>query len=1020
MRFSKLAAAGLLSIAVHALGADLAADFRSPPEAARPHSWWHWMDGNASKEGITADLEAMHRIGIGGVEIFDVGYQIPEGPVKYASPEWRDLFNFATQEAQRLGMEVGMHNCSGWSSTGGPWVTPDMGMKTLVITELPVKGGTRITASLPTPLLKGNPAFQTDLTKYAEYYHDIAVIAFKGGAGDYRLPGWQQKAAFTDLRNASWETTAPDSAIIHQADILDITAHVANGTLNWDAPAGDWTILRVGYAPNGRNNKPPTTAGKGLEIDKLDPAAVDLHFHKFLDLVLKDVGPRVGKTLTTIVIDSYETGTQNWTPGFRDEFKKRRGYDMLPYLPAFTGRIVESADVTERFLFDVRTTVAELFHDNYYQHFRDETRKRGLLTGIEPYDGPFDTLNVGTLADRPMSEFWNRKPNDSSRGRYVVSAANLSGHQVIGAEAFTSQFNEDKYTTDPYSLKAIGDWQFCDGINQMIFHRFAHQPWVDTRGPGMTMGPWGFHMDRSNTWWDQSRDWITYLTRCQYLLQAGRSTSDILCFSGEQQHIHSRWNNSETPPIPAGYDYEFASTALLAQAKVDNGVIAMPGGLSFKALLLPDSRAMTPAALAAIDRLVAAGATLVGPPPTHSLSLEGYPAADAAFKTSIDHLWGGIDGQTATDHSYGKGRVYWGKPIADILASIDPTPDFAARGDDAGSIRFKHRVLPEGDVYFVSNQLPRDTALLCSFRIDGKRPELFHPDTGMVEPAPIYTVHNGVTELPLRFDPAGSLFVVFRQPDRGDDHLVNLSTNAPGNDGINLQTQSTLQDGRFLLHTSLPGTYQATTSSRKNLLATVAPLPQPLTIDGAWTIDFQPKRGAPPSATLDRLASWSDNPDDGIKYFSGTAVYHKQIDVPAALLANGNDLYLDLGSVKNIAEVKINGSPAQILWKPPFRMLATSLLHPGANQLEIHVTNLWVNRLIGDENLPDDVEWAPAERNRGQALKAWPEWLLKNQPRPSGRIAFSTWKFYSKGDPLLPSGLLGPVTLQPVANVELK
>jgi hypothetical protein len=1147
-RPSRLAAAllALAALTPAAPAADLAADFRSPPPAARPHTWWHWMDGNVTREGITKDLEAMRAVGIGGVQIFDVSYEIPRGPVDYAGPEWRRLLQFAEQEADRLGLEVCLHNCSGWSSTGGPWVTPDRAMQTVVTAETPLAGGGRRTIALPAPAV---PA-------YAAYYHDIAVLACKTPAADrtslaaahpevtstlpaintaafartrdgldltftgptaghpvsflfsfdgpftartlylktssrltyqaelqasndgqtfkpvtstslrldraaslpfapvaakyfrlqfttdakdpdpitldgfdltpgYRLPDWPMKANVADMRQyaPSWEDTAPPDSTYSRTDIVDVTSSfdAAAGTLTWEAPPGDWTILRVGYAPSGRQNRPATPAGVGLEIDKMSRPAVDLHFAKLLDLLLADAGPRAGrdKTVTTLLVDSYETGPQNWTPGFREEFKKRRGYDLLPFLPTFTGRVVDSPAVTERFLFDLRTTVAELFKENYFEYFRDQCHRRGILTAIEPYDGPFDTLDVGALADLPMSEFWNRRPADSSRSRYVVSAAHYAGRPVIGAEAFTSSLSEDKYTADPFSMKAIGDAYFCEGINRLIFHRYAHQPWADGPLPGMTMGPWGAHLERSVTWWNQGRGWMEYLARCQYLLQAGKPVADVLCFSGEDQRIHARWNNSETPPLPPGVDYEFASTAMLQSARVDGGKIVLPNGMPFAALLLPDARGMTPTTLAAIDRLAAAGATVVGPPPRHNASLQNAPAADAAFTAAVAALWGDADGKAVTRHARGSGQVFWGAPIKDVLAAVQVSPDFTYTGRDVQSrLLFKHRALSEGDAYFVSNQRNAPDDALCSFRVTGKAPELWHPDTGAIEPAPLYRDADGRTAVPLHLDPGGSVFVLFRTTAAADHAIaIDADTSTPPTPP---QVAWTARDGTYTVHSAVPGTFDVTLASGKKLRASVGPVPAPITVPGPWQVAFQPNRGAPANATFDRLTSWTTHDNPGIRYFSGTATYTAQVDVPAPLLAPGNDVSLDLGDVKNLAEVSVNGKDLGLLWKPPFRTAATAALHPGQNSLEIRVTNTWANRLIGDEQFPDDAAWVPSPQRGGFALKEWPDWLQKGLPRPSPRIAFVTWKLYDKDAPLLPSGLLGPVTLTAAVTAEAK
>ncbi len=638
------------------------------------------MDGNVTREGITADLEAMHEIGLGGTFAYDISYQIPFGSVHYMTPEWLEMMRHAASESQRLGLEMGMHNCSGWSSTGGPWITPEHGMKKLVWSEM------RAHAAGKEEEFEGKLAIP-DGGRYAAYYRDIAVLACRNPAAEgnvpldaahatmttgnavwpetpppawpgadpqvpvsgnptqdfnairnglditlpgpardkpqfilltmekpftaqtlflrcrvgspvtcevqisddgvtfrpvssaelransqasfnfprvssryyrlffsgteleptrtqitgidlidgYRLPEWPAKAGFVQFGKWEplWDETPPKGTVYKQDDIVDVSAFVTgDGMLNWKMPAGDWTILRFGYVPTGQKQAhPEEPAGVGLEVDKLDKSALDIHFEHMTKVMVETMGPLTGKTFTTLLIDSYEVGDQNWTARFGEEFKRRTGYDLIPRLPTFTGRIIESTEVTERVLWDVRKVIADLFAENYYGYFHELCRQYGLKTAIEPYVGPYDLIDVGTAADFPMAEFWTggayRK--SSARTRMVVSVAHLNGQAIAGAEAFTSAENNDKYNLAPYDLKALGDFQFTEGINRFVFHRYALQPWLDKK-PGMTMGPWGIHLDRTQTWWKQGQDWITYITRSQYLLQEGKPVAERPCF----------------------------------------------------------------------------------------------------------------------------------------------------------------------------------------------------------------------------------------------------------------------------------------------------------------------------------------------------------------------------------------------------------------------------------------------------------------------------------------------------------
>jgi len=1121
-------------------GADgLSRGFQSPADGAKPHCWWHWMDGNVTKEGITADLEAMKRAGLGGVHIFNIGYQIPSGPLRYMTPEWLEAMRFAAQEGQRLGLEVGMHNCSGWSSSGGPWVTPDKGMQKVVWSELRIKGPVKFHEVVP----------QAKLRDFGGYYHDIALLAcrtppdegitvreakpsissslakdagesvildqrglsfpapigakpqfvlfhfptpytarslfleYTAGRGDtqcevqisednqdfrtiasgyfsgkgqfslsfsqftspyyrilftgerdedgplhitgmdllggYRLPNWPAKAGFgpLDAFDPVWDDSTPTGSACLRDQMVDLSAAAkGDGMVEWDVPVGDWILFRFGYAPNGRpNTHPETPAGFGLEVDKMSRAALDLHFDNLIAAVLKEMGPLAGKTFTTLLIDSYEVGPQNWTPGFREEFQKRRGYDLLPYLPAFTGRLVDSAEITERFLWDVRRTIADLFADNYYGYFTELCHRRDLKAAFEAYVGPYSTLDCSALADLPMGEFWtgNGYRKSNARNRLVISAAHLNGRSVVGAEAFTSGFESDRFTQDPYSMKALGDFQFCEGINRFYFHDFTLQPWVD-KAPGMTMGPWGLHFSRTVTWWEQGRSWMDYITRCQYLLQTGAPVADILCFTGEDAQAQSRWGKSNAPAIPEGYDFEFINVAGLLTAEVKDGRILLPNGQRFWALVLPDGQYLTPMVAQTIARLVTAGAVVIGPPPHRSPSLSNYPACDATIRGIAADLWGSGDGRSVTDQVVRRGRVCWGKSLEDVLNSLDLARDFAYRSSDGEArICFKHRTTESADIFFVSNQRERSVTIEGQFRIVGKVPELWHADTGSIEPAPIYQVAAGHINVPLQFDPAGSVFVIFRHPITAD-HAIVAKQRPPAQKTTPSarmpQFELNAKADELVLTAWNAGDYEITTASGRNLLAHIISLPEPVDLDDDWEVRFPPKLGAPASVHLAKLGSLSHHSDPGVRYFSGTAAYTKDFPITPQMLVATRDIFLDLGLVKNLAEVKINDTDFGILWKPPFRVNITSALRPGINRMEVQLTNLWGNRLIGDEQLPDDCEWIHVP-DRGLRLKEWPKWLVDNKPRPSQRIAFATWKFYAKNDEPPVSGLLGPVKL---------
>lgn len=1074
-------------------GADLAKGFAAPPDTARPHTWWHWMNGNVTKEGITADLESMKRVGIGGAQIFNVLEGIPRGPVDYMSPEWLEMVKHASAEADRLGLELCFHNCAGWSSTGGPWIKPEHGMQTVVTSEKAAKGPSRFEGILPLPHVNHG------------YYRDIVVLAFPTPAENVRIDNLNPKAL---LHNAFQYGIQPDAkevpagAVVPQKKIVDLTSKMdKEGKLTWDVPEGEWTILRIGHTPTGAVNSPSTDSGRGLEVDKMSREALDVHWNQGIRPILEKLGPLVGKSFNNILIDSYEVGDCNWTPKFREEFMKRRGYDPIPFLPTLAGRYVESCETTERFLWDFRRTIGDLYADNYYNYFADLCHKHGLKFSTEPYDGPFECLEVGAKADVVMGEFWY-SPDAFLEGvsqsvKLAASVAHTHGIPYVGAESFTAGPDDSgKWMGHPGALKRQGDSTWCLGINRYIFHTYAHQPWLD-HAPGMTMGQWGTHFGRFNTWWEQSKPWMKYIARSQYLLQQGRCVADVLYFAGEASPNGSPFH----PELKAkGYDYDTCGTDMIPKLGVKNGCITTPAGGRYALLVLPDSTWMTPALARKVSDLAKAGAKVVGPKPTKSPSLANHPACDEEVAKIGKDAWKtNLDGTEV-----GNGFVIADGLGDQIIDKIGLKPDCEALSG-AAQPSFIHRATDEADIYFVSNQQPFGVTFDCAFRVTGRLPELWDAETNTTQPAPMWRVENGRTVVTLNLNQAGSVFVVFRQKAaapsdpivklvrQGEDataeatskleivkaeygdfskpdgkrvdvtaklkelvkngHLYASASNALSGDPaygivkelhldymLNGKAQSAVyhenqamllpddqqnptppepklvvDGGKLSLIAAKAGRYSVKTASGAEKTAVVENLPEPIEVTGSWELTFPAGRGAPEKATFDKLISWPESTEKGIKYFSGTATYHKKITIPQSALGANRTLLLDLGKVREIAEVRLNGQDCGIAWKSPFRVDITKAAKAGENELEVSVTNLWPNRLIGDEQELEDVEW------NGIILKKWPDWFVKNEPRPvQSRKTFTTWHHWRKDSPLQPSGLLGPVMLRSLEEVPVK
>ncbi|HUW60343.1 MAG TPA: glycosyl hydrolase [Candidatus Bathyarchaeia archaeon] len=730
--------------------ASLESDFASPPDSARPWVYWFWLNGNITEEAITADLEAMQRVGIGGVLIMEVDQGVPVGPVDFMSDEWRRLFHHVVSEAQRLGLEVNMNNDAGWNGSGGPWITPELSMQKVVWTELEIEGPKNINVQFTQP------------ETLAGFYRDIAVLVFPT-PGPYRIPDVAVKALFqTGWVSPAVHGEVPAEMIIPHDRVLDISTQMdASGKLAWDAPPGKWTIVRFGHTSTGVENAPAPTSGRGLECDKLSKEGIEANFNGMMAKLIEDAGPAAGKSLVATHIDSWENGAQNWTARMRDEFKSRRGYDPLTFLPAMAGRVVGSLEISERFLWDLRQTVSELIADNYAGHLRDLARQHGMRLSIEAYGGPCDDLPYAGRADEPMSEFWVGG-NGFHTCKEMASAAHVWGANIMGAEAFTANDSE-KWLAHPGAIKALGDSAFCAGVNRFVFHRYALQPWVSPeRRPGMTMGPWGIHYERTQTWWDMLPAWHLYLARCQYMLRQGRYVADIAYLQPEAAP------QSFMGHPPNAYAFDNIPAEAVMKRMADS--LSIPGGPSYRVLVLPDVPTMTPELLGKIKQLVENGATVIGPRPVKSPSLAGYPQCDADVQRLAGELWADCDGKTVREHRLGAGRVGWGVPVEQVLQEMGVRPDFETRP----RLNWIHRVTGDADLYFVANPHDRGVSTVCTFRVAGKAPELWWPDTGTIEKTALWASEDGRTRVHLALPASGSVFVVFRKDSSGVEPVQSI------------------------------------------------------------------------------------------------------------------------------------------------------------------------------------------------------------------------------------------------------
>jgi len=972
--------------------------FATPPESSRPWVYWFWLNSNVSKEGITADLEAMKRVGIGGVLIMDVDQGTPPGPVKFMDDGWRELFHHAVREAKRLGMEINMNNGVGYFGSGGPWIPPEKAQQTVVASEQHLTGGQARTLMLARPVNRPD-------------YRDIAVLAIKETLRNpnerFKIPNFPMKSLrwkgwvnYSGLPAEAPFTKAPPEACLDPASVVDLSSKMQeDGKLVWNAPAGEWTILRIGHAYSGAVVGPALNGQNGPCIDQMNASATALHFASMVQPLREQAKQEGDDSFVAVHIDSWEGGGQNWTGAMRDEFIKRRGYDPVPFLPALTERVMGDLETTERFLWDLRKTASELIAENYVATFQRLAHENGLRLTFECYTTGGNDLDQVAYVDEPMAEFWTDGNSFFPTTKTMSSSAHLTGKTIVGAESFTANSSE-RWLRHPGSIKALGDRALCNGVNRFVFHRYAAQRFPNVV-PGLQMGPWGLHYERTNTWWDWSLPWHTYLARCQHLLRQGRSCADILYVQSEEPLERA----SEIPK--EGFDDDICGPELLKQATVQDGRIVMPSGASYRLLYLEKTDKMTLERLRLLAHLLADGAVVLGEPPVSTPGLQGFPKADEDLRAMVANLWGK---DPSTTRTLGKGKLLRGLSPAQALAQLGVGPDFTSDHP----LNWIHRSLPDAEIYFVANNDHKPVQTSCTFRVSGKRPELWDPESGRISPFRCYDDSKpGLTRLSLPLGPGGSAFVVFTSEPSEKERLVDVTLDGKPilKDGVlPSPANGTMIDP---VHGSLlsPGSYSLTSGDHLTRSVVIPPVTPPVEICGPWTISFPPGKGAPDSITMEKLTSWSNHPEDGVKHFSGTATYTKKIVLTPEQL-KGQRLFLDLGRVEVMARVKCNGRDLGILWKPPYMVEMTDAAKPGENELEISVVNLWSNRLIGDESLPEDsVRNVDAKTKLASTLKEWPEWLLNGKPSPAGRQTFCSWRLWHTGDSLVDSGLIGPVKL---------
>ena len=728
-----------------------------------------------------------------------------------------------------------------------------------------------------------------------------------------------------------------DKSLMITADqVLDISDKMSpDGTLNWDVPEGEWKILRMGMTPTQVTNGPASPEATGLEIDKMSKEWVAVHFDAFIGEILRKIPEADRKTFKVVVQDSYETGGQNFTDGFLEEFKGRYGYDPLPYLPVYRGYVVNSPQESDRFLWDLRRMIANKVAYDYVGGLRDVSHQYGLTTWLENYGHwgfPGEFLMYGGQSDEIGGEFWSQGELGDIENRAATSAGHIYGKTKISAESNTS--GGPAYSRYPAMMKQRTDRFFAEGINNTLLHLYIMQPYED-KNPGVNAW-FGNEFDRKNTWFSQMDLFSQYLKRSNFMLQQGLNVADVAYFIGEDA---PKMTGVADPPLPIGYQFDYMNAeVIIRDMTVKDGLVTLPHGTQYKVLALPKQETMRPELLVKIKELVYQGAIVLGAAPDRSPSLQNQPEADRQVREMAAELWGEVDGVNVKNRKYGKGEIMNGLTLEEVFGMIQLPPDCKLPEDN--SIHYGHRLLGGIDIYFISNQTGEEKIIHPEFRVTGKQPELWEATSGSIRTLPAFEIKGQTTSVPVKLAPYESVFVVFREKAK-KGNLTDIQDNYPA--------PNVIED-----------------------------------LKGPWSVSFDPAfRGPAEPVIFETLHDWTTSSDESIKYYAGTAHYKIKFSMPES--KENKAVEIDLGNLTAMAKVSVNGSYAGGVWTYPYKLDISDFVEPGENELEIEVVNNWMNRLIGDQQLPE------AQRKT---------WCFVNP--------------YNAKSPLQPSGLFGPVTIQSV------
>ncbi|MEP7278838.1 MAG: glycosyl hydrolase [Bacteroidota bacterium] len=928
------------------------ASFKNPPLCAKPKALWPWVNGNFNFSQITYEMEQASQKGMSGFDIWDVGAMVdnnnilPTGPA-FLSDESVQGISFAVKEAERLNMELGLITSSSWNA-GGAWIKPEHAAMGLFKTDTVVAGPSVFNTAISFPVVPSNnknasyklvPKNAT--TGLPVYYKDIATLAY---------------------------TTNEKGAIENINKVVILNSSVdKNGILTWQVPEGKWHIARYVCIPTGQQLATASPASKGFVLDHFSAAAQEANMNYVIDRIKSGIGRLTNRSLKYLYEDSYEVNSGVWTPLLAEVFAKKYGYSLLPFLPFLNKVPYTDKNTTDRFHFDFTKLLSDLIIENHYAKARMMCEKAGLGfyaeaggPGPPVHNVPFEDLKALGSLTVPRGEFWkSANISDLQVIKGIASAAHIYNQKFVEAEAFTSVW---LWQEGPGELKPLADRAMCEGLNRFVYHTFPHSP-PEGGTPGWIYN-FGTIINTTNGWWSKSQGFHEYLGRCSYLLQEGNFRGDVAFYYGDQapnfvapKHVPVSLGN--------GYDYDVVnSDIILDKMTVKNHRIYLPHGQYYEVLVLPDQQKINPAVLKKLEKLVSAGATIIGPKPTASYSLKDAAENDMLVKKIADKLWGDCDSIHIQEHRYGLGKVVWGKTIRSVLQDRNIGADVQAQLKNASntSVDFIHRTTAQKEIYFIRNTLKQTITGTCTFRVQDKVPEYWNAETGEVYPVKSFSSDKNGTTIPFSLPAEGSCFIVF--------------SNAEGKPLTKALPFSTIADEDEIIYT------------KKG--AAVINYNTTINLDTPWEVRFEKRTQSPVTDSFPKLQSWHLSENDGIKYFSGLATYYNHFDLSDLQLKNGYAILLSLNKVKEIAEVYLNGKKLGLHWYDTHNFDITDAVKPGRNYLVIEVVNSINNRLIGDAKLPENMR----------------------QMRSNITKLPNAWSTNFKDAKLIEAGLIGPVKIE--------